>query len=129
MFSQLDTQTQSCVAMAGVSGNGKATLHIALPKQHLKETTNAFMQMQQKMMQQMTQQQQQQPNFWTCPMHPQIKMPQPGKCPLCNKDLVPAAPAGPTAVPQPVQPPNLPGWNMDRGKTINLHAVLKTRCE
>jgi hypothetical protein len=103
MFSQLDTQTQSCIAMAGVVGNSKATLHIALPKQHLKETINAFMQMQQKMMQQMMQQQ---PNFWTCPMHPQIKMPQSGKCPLCNMDLVPAAPTGPTAVPQPVQPPN-----------------------
>lgn len=104
MFSQLDTQTQSCIAMAGVVGNGKATLHIALPKQHLKETANAFIQMQQKMMQQMMQQQQQQPNFWTCPMHPQIKMPQSGKCPLCNMDLVPAGPTGPTAVPQPAQP-------------------------
>lgn len=26
---------------------------------------------------------------WTCSMHPQIKMDQPGKCPLCAMDLIP----------------------------------------
>ncbi|MBD3241345.1 MAG: DUF3347 domain-containing protein [Chitinivibrionales bacterium] len=26
---------------------------------------------------------------WTCSMHPQIKMPEPGKCPICFMDLVP----------------------------------------
>jgi len=26
---------------------------------------------------------------WTCSMHPQIKMPKPGKCPLCGMDLIP----------------------------------------
>ncbi len=29
------------------------------------------------------------PQIWTCPMHPQIKMPKPGKCPICGMDLVP----------------------------------------
>lgn len=28
---------------------------------------------------------------WTCSMHPQIRQPQPGKCPLCGMDLIPAA--------------------------------------
>jgi Cu(I)/Ag(I) efflux system membrane fusion protein len=27
--------------------------------------------------------------FWTCAMHPQIKQPDPGLCPLCRMDLVP----------------------------------------
>jgi type II secretion system protein G len=25
---------------------------------------------------------------WTCPMHPQIKQPKPGKCPICQMDLI-----------------------------------------
>ncbi len=29
------------------------------------------------------------PEFYTCSMHPQIKQPEPGKCPLCAMDLVP----------------------------------------
>lgn len=27
--------------------------------------------------------------IWTCSMHPQIKMPKPGKCPICFMDLIP----------------------------------------
>jgi len=27
---------------------------------------------------------------WTCSMHPQIRQPKPGKCPLCGMDLIPA---------------------------------------
>lgn len=26
---------------------------------------------------------------WTCSMHPQIKMPKPGKCPICGMELIP----------------------------------------
>jgi Cu(I)/Ag(I) efflux system membrane fusion protein len=26
--------------------------------------------------------------IWTCAMHPQIRMPQPGKCPICGMDLI-----------------------------------------
>ena len=26
---------------------------------------------------------------WTCSMHPQIKMPSPGKCPMCGMELIP----------------------------------------
>lgn len=26
---------------------------------------------------------------WTCSMHPQIKLPDPGKCPICGMDLIP----------------------------------------
>jgi Cu(I)/Ag(I) efflux system membrane fusion protein len=27
--------------------------------------------------------------IWTCAMHPQIQMPQPGKCPICGMELIP----------------------------------------
>jgi Cu(I)/Ag(I) efflux system membrane fusion protein len=27
--------------------------------------------------------------LWTCAMHPQIKLPEPGQCPICGMDLVP----------------------------------------
>jgi len=27
--------------------------------------------------------------IWTCAMHPQIRMPQPGKCPICGMELIP----------------------------------------
>ena len=27
--------------------------------------------------------------LWTCSMHPQIKLPHPGKCPICGMDLIP----------------------------------------
>jgi Cu(I)/Ag(I) efflux system membrane fusion protein len=29
---------------------------------------------------------------WTCSMHPQIRMPEPGQCPLCFMDLIPVSP-------------------------------------
>jgi Cu(I)/Ag(I) efflux system membrane fusion protein len=32
--------------------------------------------------------------IWTCAMHPQIKMLQPGKCPICGMDLIPLVQAG-----------------------------------
>ena len=28
---------------------------------------------------------------WTCSMHPQIRMPEPGKCPICFMDLIPVS--------------------------------------
>lgn len=30
-----------------------------------------------------------QASLWTCAMHPQIKLPKPGKCPICFMDLIP----------------------------------------
>jgi Cu(I)/Ag(I) efflux system membrane fusion protein len=30
------------------------------------------------------------PETWTCSMHPQIRMPEPGQCPICFMDLIPA---------------------------------------
>ena len=30
-------------------------------------------------------------SVWTCAMHPQIRQPGPGKCPICKMDLIPAA--------------------------------------
>ena len=32
-----------------------------------------------------------QASWWTCSMHPQIKLPHPGKCPICFMDLIPMA--------------------------------------
>jgi len=29
--------------------------------------------------------------IWTCSMHPQIRLPQPGKCPICAMDLIPVS--------------------------------------
>ena len=31
--------------------------------------------------------------IWTCSMHPQVRMPKPGKCPICSMPLILAAPA------------------------------------
>ncbi|MHC4113422.1 MAG: efflux RND transporter periplasmic adaptor subunit, partial [Planctomycetota bacterium] len=33
----------------------------------------------------------QEQTLWTCPMHPNIRVPEPGKCPICFMDLVPSA--------------------------------------
>ena len=32
---------------------------------------------------------QEETQLWTCSMHPQIKLPKPGKCPICAMDLIP----------------------------------------
>ncbi|MCP5104039.1 MAG: DUF3347 domain-containing protein [bacterium] len=32
--------------------------------------------------------------IWTCSMHPQIRQPKPGKCPLCGMDLIPVEVGG-----------------------------------
>ncbi len=29
------------------------------------------------------------PSLWTCSMHPQIRQPNPGSCPICGMDLIP----------------------------------------
>ncbi len=34
------------------------------------------------------------PTIWTCSMHPQIKLPKPGKCPICGMDLIPLESGG-----------------------------------
>ncbi|MBZ0257652.1 efflux RND transporter periplasmic adaptor subunit [bacterium] len=33
------------------------------------------------------------PTIWTCSMHPQIRKTEPGKCPICGMDLIPASSA------------------------------------
>jgi len=37
--------------------------------------------------------------IWTCAMHPQIRMHEPGKCPICAMDLIPLGQSGPTSDP------------------------------
>lgn len=34
--------------------------------------------------------------IWTCSMHPQVRLPKPGKCPICSMPLIPAKPAAST---------------------------------
>lgn len=34
--------------------------------------------------------------IWTCSMHPQIRLPEPGQCPICGMDLIPLGEAGET---------------------------------
>ncbi|HUU04400.1 MAG TPA: efflux RND transporter periplasmic adaptor subunit [Patescibacteria group bacterium] len=36
--------------------------------------------------------------IWTCSMHPQIKQPNPGKCPICGMDLIPVSDSGDSQV-------------------------------
>lgn len=36
--------------------------------------------------------------IWTCSMHPQIKQPNPGKCPICGMDLIPVFDSGDSQV-------------------------------
>jgi Cu(I)/Ag(I) efflux system membrane fusion protein len=37
--------------------------------------------------------------IWTCAMHPQIRMPEPGKCPICAMELIPLNQGGTTTDP------------------------------
>ncbi|GAH10462.1 unnamed protein product, partial [marine sediment metagenome] len=53
---QMDFPTKSNIALAGKVGNGKMTVDIALPKEHLTEIMTAIQMMMQKMMQQQMQQ-------------------------------------------------------------------------
>jgi membrane fusion protein, copper/silver efflux system len=41
--------------------------------------------------------------LWTCSMHPQIRLPEPGKCPLCGMDLIPLVQSGEPLDPAAVQ--------------------------
>jgi Cu(I)/Ag(I) efflux system membrane fusion protein len=36
--------------------------------------------------------------IWTCAMHPQIRMEQPGKCPICGMELIPLAQSSTTSI-------------------------------
>ena len=41
--------------------------------------------------------------IWTCAMHPQIRMSEPGKCPICGMDLIPLNQGGTTTDPDAIQ--------------------------
>ena len=45
---------------------------------------------------------------WTCPMHPEIREPGPGKCPKCGMDLVKETPAPPPAAAEAAGTPRAP---------------------
>ncbi|MFH1297154.1 MAG: efflux RND transporter periplasmic adaptor subunit [Bacteroidota bacterium] len=44
-----------------------------------------------------------QEEIWTCSMHPQIRMPEPGKCPICAMDLIPLLQGGVTQDPMAIR--------------------------
>jgi membrane fusion protein, copper/silver efflux system len=44
--------------------------------------------------------------IWTCAMHPQIRMPQPGKCPICAMELIPLSQGGITVDPDAIHMTN-----------------------
>ncbi|MEO2168740.1 MAG: efflux RND transporter periplasmic adaptor subunit [bacterium] len=49
-----------------------------------------------------------QAEVWTCAMHPQIRLPKPGRCPICGMELIPVATAGAlAAVDEGLQSPRL----------------------
>lgn len=50
------------------------------------------------------------PQSWTCSMHPQIKLTQPGQCPICFMDLIPVT----------------PGQYDDEAPTLTLNARART---
>jgi len=56
--------------ISGGGGSGRMTESAAVAHGHAADETTA----------------------WTCSMHPQIKLPRPGKCPICFMDLIPLAP-------------------------------------
>ncbi len=58
----------------------------------------------------------QQAQIWTCSMHPQIRQPKPGLCPLCGMDLIPAG--GPEA-----------GAADDGPRTLTLSATAQALAE
>lgn len=41
--------------------------------------------------------------IWTCAMHPQIRMQEPGKCPICAMDLITVGQGGPTVDPEAIR--------------------------
>lgn len=49
----------------------------------------------------------QQQQIWTCSMHPQIRLPNPGKCPICGMDLIPLKDPGAAPPKQSQAPPEL----------------------
>ncbi|MHC4645726.1 MAG: heavy metal-binding domain-containing protein [Planctomycetota bacterium] len=94
---EVDIQTTSNIVCAGNTRNGQISVDIALPKQHLMEIMAAVQKMQEQMPKSG------EPgamNLWTCPMHPDVVVPEEGKCPKCGMDLVPfSMPGTPTEGP------------------------------
>jgi ssDNA-binding Zn-finger/Zn-ribbon topoisomerase 1 len=70
--------------------------------------------------------------IYTCPMHPEVQRPQPGKCPKCGMALVkktiksaaprPAAPKK-KAIPRPAAPAEKPGAKMDMAEQTEAPVV------
>ncbi|WP_434978278.1 multicopper oxidase domain-containing protein [Daejeonia sp. YH14] len=58
-------------------------------------------------------------SYYTCPMHPQVKEPKPGKCPICGMDLVLS-----DAQPQ-LKPENTGGRISFGGKTVRYDLYVR----
>ncbi|MCX7987399.1 MAG: efflux RND transporter periplasmic adaptor subunit, partial [Bacteroidales bacterium] len=60
--------------------------------------------------------------IWTCSMHPQIRMHQPGKCPLCAMDLIPLETSGAVSI-----DPNAIELSSEAIELANVHTAAVTR--
>ena len=58
---------------------------------------------------------------WTCSMHPQIRSPKPGKCPICGMDLIPVKEGGGT------QGPRTFAVTAESAALMNIQTVLVER--
>jgi Cu(I)/Ag(I) efflux system membrane fusion protein len=63
-----------------------------------------------------------QETVWTCSMHPQIRMPEQGKCPICGMDLIPLAQGGSPAV-----DPDAIRLSKDAAQLANVLTTVVTR--
>ncbi len=60
-------------------------------------------------------------NTWTCAMHPQIRMHEPGKCPICAMDLILVARGGATADPESIS------MTKEAAQLANVRTTLVSR--
>jgi Cu(I)/Ag(I) efflux system membrane fusion protein len=61
-------------------------------------------------------------SIWTCAMHPQIRMTEPGKCPICGMDLIPLAQRGTTSV-----DPDAIHMSKDAAQLANVLTIVVTK--
>jgi Cu(I)/Ag(I) efflux system membrane fusion protein len=60
--------------------------------------------------------------IWTCAMHPQIRMTEPGKCPICGMDLIPLAQSVTTSV-----DPDAIHMSKDAAQLANVMTTVVTK--
>ncbi|MBI2820707.1 MAG: efflux RND transporter periplasmic adaptor subunit [Acidobacteria bacterium] len=61
--------------------------------------------------------------YWTCTMHPSVRMQEPGKCPICGMDLVPVKKKGPAVASAESRPTAESGAASEAGADAGLEAA------